>query len=94
MKLWISLIGLVLFSLGTVLMAATQESVEFAIGYGLAYVIIVPFIMYGLSCLGPGGCTIYAWCLAIISVIIGVQTILEALFQAKRIPKKIDSKSK
>ncbi len=88
MKLWISLIGLVLFSLGLMLTIAADESIEHAIGFGMVYVIIVPFIMYGLSCLEPGGCTIYAWCLAIITVLGGVYTLLKALFPDKKAPQK------
>jgi cytochrome bd-type quinol oxidase subunit 2 len=80
MQLWISLIGLVLFGLGSTLKAAAERSVEIAIGTVLAFVIIVPFVMYGLSCVKTGGCTIYAWFLAVITVLGGVVTLLKALF--------------
>ena len=77
--LWISLIGLVLFTLGLMLETAAKESLEFAIGGALGIMIVMPFILYGLSCLQPGGCTVYAWCLSIIVLIAGILTLLNAL---------------
>jgi hypothetical protein len=79
-QLWIALIGLVLFALGSTLKAAAERSVELAISKVLAYFIIVPFVLYGLSCMEPGGCTIYAWFLAIVAVFGGVIALLIALF--------------
>ncbi len=79
-RLWISLIGLVLFALGSTLRVAAERSIEYAIGTMLAYVIIVPFVMYGINCVETGGCTIFAWFLAIIAVLGGVLALLHALF--------------
>lgn len=81
--LMISLTGLVLFSLGTVFVMAATESLAFAIGGSMGLVIVVPFILYGLSCLQPGGCNIYAWMYAIITVIAGILVLVQAIFPTK-----------